>query len=78
MLPPPPPPKKQVGVYIRFQATEHERLARIAAYRQLSLPALLHYVLVNSVLPKLEKEVEKEQQAASSADQNHDWLNEFT
>ena len=77
MLPPPPAPKKQVGVYIRFNSPEHERFVEIAAYREMSLPALLHYVLVNSVLPKLEKEVEKEKQTASNPEDTS-WLDTLT
>lgn len=60
MLPPLPEPKRDKGAYLRFSPQEYNRLQAIASYRQTSVPLLLQYVIVNSVLPRLEREVQKE------------------
>ncbi len=78
MLPPRPSPKRDIGVNIRFNALEYERLKRIADYRGLSVTTLLHYVIEHHVLPRLEREMEKElQQSPSPAtpeSSESDWL----
>lgn len=61
MLPPPPAPKREMGVNIRFSAPDYERLKMIATYREVSVTALLHYVIIHAVLPRLEREVQLEQ-----------------
>jgi hypothetical protein len=60
MLPPKPSPKRDIGVNIRFNATEYQRLKDIAAYRAITVTTLLHYVISNAVLPRLEREIQKE------------------
>jgi hypothetical protein len=62
MLPPPRSPRRDVNVSIRFSAPEYERLRRIADYRSITVAALLYHVVINAVLPKLEREVQSEQQ----------------
>ncbi len=81
MLPPRPSPKRDIGVNIRFNALEYERLKRIADYRGLPVTTLLHYVIERHVLPRLEREMEKEQRpstAPTTADAlegaDPDWL----
>lgn len=62
MLPPKPSAKRDIGVNIRFNTAEYERLKRIAEYRGISVTTLLHYVIANGVLPRLEREMRKEQE----------------
>jgi len=62
MLPPKPSPKRDIGVNIRFNTAEYERLKHIAEYRGISVTTLLHYVITNGVLPRLEREMRKEQE----------------
>ena len=62
MLPPKPSPKRDIGVNIRFNTAEYERLKQIAEYRSISVTTLLHYVITNGVLPRLEREMYKEQE----------------
>lgn len=62
MLPPKPSPKRDIGVNIRFNTAEYDRLKHIAAYRGISVTTLLHYVITNGVLPRLEREMRKEQE----------------
>ncbi len=66
MLPPRPSPKRDIGVNIRFNALEYERLKRIADYRGLSVTTLLHYVIEHHILPRLEREMDKERQQSAS------------
>jgi hypothetical protein len=49
-------------VSIRFTGDEYERLRHIADYRGISVTILLHYVITNGVLPRLEREMRKEQE----------------
>jgi hypothetical protein len=49
-------------VNIRFNAAEYDRLRHIADYRSISVTTLLHYVITNGVLPRLEREMRKEQE----------------
>jgi len=62
MLPPKPSPKRDIGVSIRFNAAEYERLRHIADYRAISVTILLHYVITNGILPRLEREMRREQE----------------
>ena len=66
MLPPKPSPKRDIGVSIRFNAAEYDRLRHIADYRGISVTILLHYVITNGVLPRLEREMHKEQEREPS------------
>jgi hypothetical protein len=50
-----------MGVNIRFSVPDYERLKAIATYREVTVTALLHYVVIHSVLPRLEREVQLEQ-----------------
>ncbi|MHB8624623.1 MAG: hypothetical protein ACYDBJ_10695 [Aggregatilineales bacterium] len=85
MLPPKPSPKREIGVNIRFNTIEYERLKQIATYRGISVTTLLHYVISNAVIPRLEREIQKEkdseQEHISSSPHGevspdtHDWLN---
>jgi hypothetical protein len=61
MLPPKQSAKRNIGVNIRFNTVEYERLKRIAEYCGISVTALLHYVITNGLLPRLEREMRKEQ-----------------
>lgn len=84
MLPPKPSPRRDIGVNIRFNAAEYERLRHIADYRGISVTILLHYVITNGVLPRLEREMRKEQEREQPAaspvpqgetpNQTSDWL----
>ena len=84
MLPPRPSPKRDIGVSIRFNAAEYDRLRHIADYRGISVTILLHYVITNGVLPRLEREMHKEQERehqpasplpqAETPAQSVDWL----
>jgi len=83
MLPPPPPPKRGTNVSIRFNSTDYARLKQVADYRGITVTALLHYVVVNSVIPKIEKEMQTEQrqvQATSGTTTSPltEWLETFT
>ncbi len=60
MLPPKQTQKRSVAVNVRFSGTEYERLKRIADYRNLSVTALVHHVVGNYLLPRMEREVQKE------------------
>jgi len=64
MLPPPASPRRQMNVSIRFSSPDYDRFKHIADYRKMTVTALLHYVLVNSVLPRLEREMQSEQRQA--------------
>jgi len=66
VLPPKPSPRRDIGVNIRFNAAEYERLRHIAVYRGISVTILLHYVITNGVLPRLEREMRKEQEREQS------------
>jgi len=61
MLPPKQSAKRNIGVNIWFNTVEYERLERIAEYCGISVTALLHYVITNGVLPRLEREMRNEQ-----------------
>ncbi len=67
MLPPPVSPRRQMNVSIRFSTPDYERLKHIADYRNMTVTALLHYVLVNSVLSRLERGMQNEQRQAQPA-----------
>ena len=67
MLPPKPTPKRDIAVNIRFNRLEYERLKLVADYRGISVATLLHYVVTNAVLPRLEREMQKEQDQAETA-----------
>lgn len=60
MLPPKPTAKRSVAVNVRFSGIEYERLKRIADYRHLSVTTLVHHVVGNYLLPRLEREMRKE------------------
>ena len=85
MLPPKPSPKREISVNIRFNAIEYERLKRIATYRGTSVTTLLHYVISNAVIPRLEREMQKEKSSESElvsdsielevGSKRSDWLN---
>jgi hypothetical protein len=61
MLPPPSAPKRGRNISIRFSEVDYQRLQQVAKYRDITVTALLHYVTVHSVLPRLEREIQHEQ-----------------
>ncbi|MHB8750529.1 MAG: hypothetical protein ACYDBJ_15220 [Aggregatilineales bacterium] len=83
MLPPKPSPKREIGVNTRFNAIEYERLKQIATYRGISVTTLLHYVISNAIIPRLEREIQKEKDSEQDpisssphgevSPETHDW-----
>ena len=66
MLPPKPAPKQTVAVNVRFNILEYERLQRLANYREMSVTTLVHLVVGNYLLPRMERQMRQELAQASS------------
>lgn len=62
MLPPKQSQKRTVAVNVRFTGYEYERLKRIAESREMSVTTLVHYVVGHYLLPRMEREMTKEQE----------------